>query len=166
MALSEHYAGDDLHPIDIVEDLASHHQWDFERISEEQIIMTVEGQWRNYALTLAWSAFDETLRLICTFDMEPPEAKLPRLYELLNSVNDQCWAGGFTYWADQQVMVYRYGLVLTGGHVASPDQIDTMVGAAVLSAERYYPAVQLVVWGDQTPAAAMQVAIAEAYGRA
>lgn len=166
MALSEHYAGDDLHPIDIVEDLASHHQWDFERISEEQITMTVEGQWRNYALTLAWSAFDETLRLICAFDMEPPEAKLPRLYELLNCVNHQCWAGGFAYWADQQVMVYRYGLVLTGGHVASPDQIDTMVGAAVLSAERYYPAVQLVVWGDQTPAAAMQVAIAEAYGRA
>ena len=63
-------------------------------------------------------------------------------------------------------MVCRYGLVLAGGQVAGPEQIDTMIGAAVMSAERYYPALQLLVWGDQTPKAAMDVAIAEAYGRA
>jgi hypothetical protein len=63
-------------------------------------------------------------------------------------------------------MVYRYGLVLSGGQVAGPDQIDTMIGAAVNSAERYYPAVQLAVWGGKTVRQAMQVAIAEAYGRA
>ena len=63
-------------------------------------------------------------------------------------------------------MVYRYGLVLAGGQVASPDQIDTMINAAVLSAERYYPAIQLMVWGGRSPRQAMQAAIAEAYGRA
>ncbi|MDW3182447.1 MULTISPECIES: YbjN domain-containing protein [unclassified Roseobacter] len=166
MALSEQYLEDDIHPIDIVEHLAAHHEWDFDRISDEQIAMAVEGQWRTYSLTLAWSAFDETLRMICTFDMDPPEEKLPELYELLNHVNDQCWAGAFTYWAEQKLMVYRYGLVLAGGHVASADQIDTMIGAAVMSAERYYPAMQLMAWGNQTPTQALQVAIAEAYGRA
>ena len=87
-------------------------------------------------------------------------------YHLLNDVNDQCWAGAFTYWAEQKTMIYRYGLVLSGGREASAEQIDTMIGAAVLSAERYYPAVQLVVWGDQTPKQALEVAIAEAYGHA
>jgi hypothetical protein len=166
MALTEQYLEDDIHPIDIVETLAAHHEWDFDRISDEQITMAVEGQWRTYSITLAWSAYDETLRLICSFEMEPPSEKLPKLYELLNSVNDQCWAGAFTYWAEQQMMIYRYGLVLTGGQDASAEQIDTMIGAAVMSAERYYPAVQLVVWGDQTPKQALQVAIAEAYGHA
>jgi len=166
MALTEQYLEDDIHPIDIVEHLAAHHEWDFDRISDEQIAMAVEGQWRTYSITLAWSAYDETLRLICTFEMEPPSEKLPKLYELLNSVNDQCWAGAFTYWAEQQMMVYRYGLVLAGGQDATAEQIDTMIGAAVMSAERYYPAVQLVVWGDQTPKQALQVAIAEAYGHA
>lgn len=41
-----------------------------------------------------------------------------------------------------------------------------MINAAVSNAERYYPAVQLAVWGDQTPRQALQVAIAEAYGHA
>lgn len=166
MALSEQYLEEDIHPIDIVEHLATHHEWDFDRIADDQIAMAVEGQWRTYSITLAWSPYDETLRLICTFEMEPPAEKLPKLYELLNNVNDQCWAGAFTYWAEQQLMVYRYGLVLAGGNVASAEQIDTMIGAAVMSAERYYPALQLLVWGDRTPEEAIQVAIAEAYGRA
>jgi hypothetical protein len=166
MALSEQYLEDDIHPIDIVEHLAAHHEWDFDRIADDQIAMAVECQWRTYSITLAWSAYDETLRLICTFEMEPPEEKLPKLYELLNIVNDQCWAGAFTYWAEQKLMVYRYGLVLAGGQVASAEQIDTMIGAAVMSAERYYPALQLLIWGDRTPEDAIQVAIAEAYGRA
>ena len=166
MALSEQYFDDEIHPIDIVENLAAFNEWDFDRISDEQIAMAVEGQWRTYSITLAWSAYDETLRLICSFEMDPPAEKLPALYHLLNDVNDQCWAGAFTYWAEQKTMIYRYGLVLAGGQDATAEQIDTMIGAAVLSADRYYPAVQLVVWGDQTPKQALQVAIAEAYGHA
>ena len=166
MALSEQYLEEDLHPIDIVEHLAEHHDWDFDRIGDDQIAMAVEGQWRTYSITLAWSNYDETLRMVCSFEMEPPAERETELYELLNKMNDQCWAGAFTYWANQKLMVYRYGLVLAGGQTASPEQIDTMITAAVLSAERYYPAIQLLVWGGRSPKDAMQVAIAEAYGRA
>ena len=164
MALSEQYLEEDLHPIDIVEHLAEHRDWDFDRIGDDQIAVAVEGQWRTYSITLAWSNYDETLRMVCSFEMEPPSERETELYELLNKMNDQCWAGAFIYWAKQKLMVYRYGLVLAGGQVASPAQIDTMINAAVLSAERYYPAIQLVTWGNRTPEDAIQVAIAEAYG--
>ena len=166
MALSEQYLEDEIHPIDIVEHLAEHHEWDFDRIGDDQIAMAVQGQWRTYSITLAWSGYDETLRMVCTFEMDPPQEKLPGLYELLNLVNDQCWAGAFTYWGEHKLMVFRYGLILSGGQVASPDQIDTLISAAVMSAERYYPALQMLVWGDQSPAKALEVAIAEAYRRA
>ena len=166
MALSEQFFHDDLHPIDIVEHLAEHHDWDFDRIGDDQIAMAVVGQWRTYSITLAWSGYDETLRLVCTFEMEPPEDKLPAVYEILNDVNDQCWAGAFTYWREQKLMVYRYGLVTAGAQGVSPDQVDTLINAAVISAERFYPAFQLAVWGNKTPQEALQVAIAEAYGRA
>ncbi len=166
MALSEQFLTDDLHPIDIVESLAAHNDWQFDRVGDDQIAMAVEGQWRTYSITLAWSAYDETLRMVCTFEMDPPSEKLPVLYETLNEVNDQCWTGAFTYWSEQKLMVYRYGLLMSGGQGASPEQIDALITAAVLASERYYPAFQLVLWGDRTPRDAMQVAIAEAYGRA
>ena len=166
MALSEQFLSDDVHPIDIVETLAAHNEWQFDRVGDDQIAMAVEGQWRTYSITLAWSPHDETLRMVCTFEMDPPSEKLPALYEALNEVNDQCWTGAFTFWREQKLMVYRYGLLASGGQGASPEQIDAIITAAVLNAERYYPAFQLVIWGDRTPRDAMQVAIAEAYGRA
>ena len=167
MSVSEDFLSlDDLHPIDIVEDLAAHHDWEFDRVTDDQIAMAVEGQWRTYSLTLAWSAQDETLRLICTFELEPPEGRISALYDVLNRCNDMVWTGAFTYWADQKLMVWRYGLVLAGGQPVGPEQIDRLISSAVLAAERFYPAFQLVGWGDKSPEAAMQVAIAEAYGRA
>ena len=72
-------SSEDLHPIDIVETIATDHDWDFDRIGDDQIAMAIEGQWRTYSLSLAWSAYDETLRIICTFDMDPPEDQLARL---------------------------------------------------------------------------------------
>ena len=104
MALTEAFLEDEIHPIDIVEDLAEHHEWEFDRIEENQIAMVVQGQWRTYSITLAWSDFDETLRL--------------------------------------------------------------MISSAVVTAEKYYPAFQLVIYDNQSPTSAMQVAIAEAYGHA
>ena len=167
MALSEQYLHtDEIHPIDIVETLAERHAWDFDRVADDQIAMAVEAQWRTYSITLAWSAQDETLRLICTFEMEPPEGRLPALHEALNRINDTCWAGAFTYWHEQRLMVWRYGLVLAGGQVATPEQIDRLIGTAVGTSERFYPAFQLVTWGERPAEEAMKVAIAEAYGRA
>jgi len=149
MTQLEHFLDtEDLHPIDLVETLAEQHDWDFDRVAEDQIAMAIEGQWRTYSITLAWSSYDETLRMVSTFEMEPPAER------------------AFSYWRAQKLMVYRYGLLLSGGAGAGADQIDRMLSAAVLASERLYPAFQLVCWGDRTPAEAMQVAIAEAYGRA
>lgn len=156
----------DLHPIDLVETVAETHDWDFERTGEDQISMVVEGQWRSYSVTLAWSDVDETLRLVCCFEMEPPEASLPKLYEVLNLANDESWAGSFSYWTDRKMMVWRYGLVLAGGACAQVEQVNQMVAEAILTGERYYPAFQLVCWGGRAPIDAIQIAMAGAYGHA
>ena len=160
------FLSDELHPIDIVETLAEHHAWDFDRIAEDQIAMAIEGNWRTYSLTLAWSAHDDTLRLICAFDMTPPEERLPEFFAALDRANGMCWAGGFTLWRDQGLVAYRYGLVLAGGATASSEQVAEMVRRAVGASERFLPAFQLVCWGDTPADEAMSIAMNDAYGRA
>ena len=164
--IEQDYLSEDIHPIDIVETLAERHEWDFDRIADDQIAMAIEASWRTYSLTLAWSDYDESLRMICAFDMDPPTERLPELYALMERANDKCWAGAFTLWPEQKLMVYRYALILAGGASASPDQISSMVSTAVSSAERFYPAFQLVCWSDETPEEALHVAMADAFGRA
>jgi len=157
---------EDLHPIDIVESLAEERSWDFDRIADDQIAMAIEGAWRTYSVTLAWSAREETLRLICAFEMAPPTRRLSAFYKAMALANDRCWSGAFVLWPDQKLMVYRYSLNLAGGATASAAQIQDMVRAAICASERFYPAFQLVAWGGETPEKALGIAMAEAYGRA
>lgn len=166
MATVSHIDSEDLHPIDIVELLAEHHDWDFDRVSDEQIAMALEGVWRTYSISLAWCSRDETLRLMCTFDLDPPKEREDALYRALDLANDRCWTGAFTLWREQNLMVWRYGLNLVGGATASADQINAMLTAAIAACERFYPAFQLVCWGDENPEIAMEIAMTEAYGRA
>ena len=48
----------------------------------------------------------------------------------------------------------------------TPAQIDAMLSGAVAAAERFYPAFQLVAWGDDDAAAALVIAMAPSIGRA
>jgi hypothetical protein len=157
---------EDIHPIDIVESLAEERAWDFDRIADDQIAMAIEGTWRTYSVTLAWSAQDEALRLVCAFEMAPATRRLPAMYKTMALANDKCWSGAFTYWPDQKLVVYRYSLNLSGGAQATAAQVSDMVRGAVAAAERFYPAFQLVAWSGEAPEKAMGIAMTEAYGRA
>ena len=166
MILSERGIREELDPIDTVEHLAEHNEWDFDRVADDKIAMAIEGQWRSYSVTLASSPFDNMLRLICAFDMEPPEERVPHLYHCLNAANDRTWSGAFTYWTEHKLMAYRYGLLMSDDGTVTVQQVDRLVSAAVANSERFYPAFQLVTWGNRDVEEAMRVAITEAYGRA
>ena len=167
MSTVEHdFLTEDLHPIDIVEGLAEHHDWEFDRVADDQIAMAIEGAWRTYSLTLAWNAADDTLRMVCAFDMDPPADRREVLSSAMERANDRLWTGAFVLWPEQKLMVFRYGLICAGGVSPTAEQIAQMVQTAVTACERFFPAFQLVSWGGETPEAAMGVALARAWGRA
>lgn len=157
---------DDTNLIDLVEDFADSQDWQFDRVSDDQIAVAAEGLWRSYSLTLAWSPFDETLRLICTFEFESPTEKVGELYDLINRINDVSWGGSFTWWGEQKLIVWRYGLFLTETQIASPAQVDAMISTALRTCDRFYPAFHLLAFTDTSASEALQAAIAESYGRA
>jgi hypothetical protein len=95
---------EELHPIDIVETLAEERSWDFDRIAADQIAMAIEGTWRTYSVTLAWSAQDETLRLISAFELSPPARRLGAFHTAMALANDRCWSGAFVLWREQKLM--------------------------------------------------------------
>ncbi len=157
---------EDLHPIDIVESLAEERDWDFDRIADDQIAMAIEGAWGTYSVTLAFSGREETLRLICAFEMAPGSKRMAAFHKLMALANDKCWTGAFVHWPEQKLLVYRYSLNLAGGAQATPEQIQDMLRNAVMACERFYPAFQLVAYGNEAPEKALGIAMSEAYGRA
>ena len=51
MSLLEIEIARDLHPVDVIEHVAHANEWAFERTGEDEIAITVEGNWTDYQIS-------------------------------------------------------------------------------------------------------------------
>jgi hypothetical protein len=108
----------------------------------------------------------EALHIACAFDMKVPEPRLADVQQLIALINEQLWIGHFDVWMQNGVVMFRHALVLAGGVAASSRQCEAMLGSALDSSERYYPAFQFVVWAGKSAREAMDSAMFETSGEA
>jgi hypothetical protein len=153
-------------PLDVVESMATGNNWPFERAGEDEIGIVVTGSWTNYQCSFTWMDDIEALHLACAFDMKVPEARLTDVQRLIAMINEQLWIGHFDVWMQNGVIMFRHALVLAGGVAASNRQCETVLGTALDSCERYYPALQFVIWAGKSPREAMDSAMFETAGEA
>lgn len=166
MSLAEFDRGPGGNPVDLVERLAAINDWSFERANESEITLSIKGRHTNYNVSFQWMDELEALHTACAFDLKVPEAKRNEIYRLLAMVNEQLWLGHFDLWSEEGLVMYRDGLVLSGGAEASGRQCEALLENAVSAAERYYPAFQFVVWAGKSAREAMDATLFETAGEA
>ncbi len=153
-------------PLDVVERMAAANQWPFERAGEDEIALNVTGHWANYQVSFTWMHDIEALHVACAFDMKVPEPRLNEVQLLVALINEQLWIGHFDVWVHNGVVMFRHALVLTGGVAASDRQCEAVLGSALDSCERYFPAFQFVIWAGKSAREAMDSAMFETSGEA
>lgn len=153
-------------PLDRIERMASRNEWEFERDSENEISVAVEGRWADYQIAITWLTEVETLHVACAFDLKVPPPRKSEILNLISLVNEQLWVGHFDLWSGESVVMFRHAMLLSGGAVPSDDQVAAMVGAAADSCERYYQAFQFVVWAGKSAREALDGALMETVGEA
>jgi hypothetical protein len=153
-------------PLAVVEDIAAANDWAFERTGEDEITIVTQGAWTDYQLSFTWMDEIEALHLACAFDMKIPAPRRAEAQRLLAAVNEQLWIGHFDLWTETGTVMYRQALVLPDGLVASNAQCEAMLAGAVHACERYYPALQFVVWAGKSAADAMSAAMFDTDGEA
>ncbi len=153
-------------PLDVVEHMAAGNNWPFERTGEDEIALIVTGRWTNYQVSFTWMHDIEALHLACAFDMKVPEPRLTEVQVLIASINEQLWIGHFDVWAQNGMVMFRHALILAGGVAASGTQCEAVLGTALDTCERYYPAFQFVVWAGKSAREAMDSAMFETSGEA
>ena len=72
----------------------------------------------------------------------------------------------FTYTSSQNLIVYRYGLVLNDDAEVTDGQIDQILSDAINSCDCFYPTLQKVIWGGQSPSDAVGIAMMMPQGEA
>ena len=154
------------HPLAVVEDIAAHNNWSFERSGEDEITIVSKGEWTDYQLSFTWMGEIEALHLACAFDMKIPPARRGEVQRLIASINEQLWVGHFDLWTHTGMIMHRQALVLPGGLIASSAQCQAMLAGALHACERYFPAFQFVVWAGKSARDAMAAAMFETSGEA
>ena len=152
-------------PVDMVEHIASIHDWTFERSAPDELTLTVSGTWCDYHISLTWRDDLEALHLASAFDFKVPKLRLPDIYKLLALINEQLWLGHFDLWKEDGLLLYRHGLLLAGAdtHVG---QCEALLRAALEACERYYQSFQFVVWAGKSPEDALAATLFETQGHA
>jgi hypothetical protein len=152
-------------PVDMVEHIATIHDWTFERSTPDELTLTVSGAWCDYHISLTWRDDLEALHLACAFDFKVTKARLPEIYRLLALINEQLWLGHFDLWKEDAMLLYRHGLLLAGAesHAA---QCEALLRSALESCERYYQSFQFVLWAGKTAENALTATMLETQGQA
>jgi len=153
-------------PLAVVEDIATHNDWAFERSGEDEVTIISRGTWSDYQLAFTWMGEIEALHLACAFDMKIPPARRPEVQRLVAAINEQLWIGHFDIWTHTGTVMYRQALLLPGGLTASSAQCEAMLSSALNACERYYPALQFVVWAGKSASEAMDAAMFDTQGEA
>ncbi len=158
---------DDLsNPLDRVERLAEAYEWAFSRVNSAEVTMQVEGSWSGMTVSLNWRDEFEILHAAVSFEMKVPPARRDETARLLARINEQLLVGHFDLWHSDGSLVFRNSLLLAGGAEMNDAQCEGLIRFAVETCDRYFPAVQFVVWAGQNAAEALEAAMIDTMGEA
>lgn len=153
-------------PLDLLEELVSANNLTFERASEAELAIQVTGTWADYHICSVWHAELSAMYFACHFDCRVPAAKRSDVLDLVAMFNESLWLGHFDYSHSEGSVAYRHTVPLRGTDGASVEQLEDVMDTAVAECERFYPALQLVVWAGQPSSRAMAVATLAPQGTA
>ena len=166
MSLLEIELDRDINPVDMIEQVASINDWEFERSGDHEINITVAGMWSDYSISFSWMEDFEALHLACAFDLKVTEQRMSETMRLLSLVNEQLLIGHFDLWTREGVIMFRQALLLNGGAEPTDSQLECLLVSAVEACERYFQAFQFVVWAGRNAQEALDSALFETLGNA
>lgn len=149
--------------LDIVEAIIEANEWPFDRSSGE-LIVSVSGSWCDYHLCFSEAADLGALHVSCAPDLRVPEERYGDLYELTGRMNERMLFGHFELVSDEGVPLYRVTQILPEGTRRACQVAERLIEAALTQSERFYPAVQLMLWAGHTPESALDAVLMEPVG--
>jgi hypothetical protein len=158
-------------PIDMIEDIIFQENWTHERISLQELIICIRGQWGEYHANIIWDQDSDILQTSIGFNLGIPQQQFSKyinseLKNLIFKVNEQMQIGHFEIWHEEHMIVWRSGQVLSKKNKHEPSDFERLIELALNDCNRFYPAFQYVLWGNTTAEDAFKIALFDTIGSA
>ncbi len=146
-------------PLDVLTRLALADHFDYERMSETELQLSLTGRWCAHDMSIIWNTASQQIDLYLVLEGRAPGVSSDNLCRLIALINERLRAGHFEYWATKNMFVYRNSLDLSGGADLNVEQGMSLLALALEAAERSYPAFQYVIWAGKSPEDALDSAL-------
>jgi len=132
-------------PIDTVETIFDGRSLGFERRNSNEIVIEVQGKWRNMLLFFAWEERLKCLQISCFMDIVNKSCDTSRIFELLALINEDLWLGHFSYWAEHDTPIFKHTVIVDFPNEIFEEKIAQIIDIAITECERMYPVFQAVI---------------------
>ncbi len=140
--------------------------WSYERPEQNLIAFETSGGWCSYRIQVYRSLSRGLMYFSSRLSCKIPSQERSRLHELLCEINQRMCLGHFDLCPEDGTPTFRHTLPLSALQANSIEPIEDVLFTAIQECERFFPAIQLVIWGRKSPQEALESAILECQGSA
>lgn len=152
-------------PIGLVEEYTISQDWNAERSGEYELVGELPSQWGTQRLWVVFHEGKDFLQFNCYLNLKIPSRQMAHAAQTMALMNERVWLGHFEVWGEEKVPVFRVVLPLRESTLGEA-QLEDIMMSLLEETERFFPAIQWVVWGGKTPEEAIAAAIVETEGEA
>lgn len=146
--------------------LAQENEWRCERVSDELLILVIEGHWRIYTISLKINYQAKAIQLTCSFDLNFQTNRERKLYQLINLINQRNPNGFFFVSEEYNQGVLRNQIPLIALPQIQQQTLSQFLQDSVFLCDCYFPSMQMVNYGEDDFEIALEMAIGEVAGNA
>jgi hypothetical protein len=107
-----------------------------------------------------------SLGLTLLFDQKVPRQRRVDVQALVCLLNEMTWIGHFELGSDEGTVLWRHVSPLIARGAPEPAEVAAILAAGVEACERFYPALNFLLWAGKSPREAAEAALFETAGEA
>ena len=136
------------HPINLLEEIIISKNWIFERPIEDEIYIEVPTKYSNLIIQVNWLKNQNRIEIRSFFYNKMDFSDNVEIYKLLNLINNKINYGHFII-NENSYPTFKNSIIIKDYKSIKFDLLKELLNYAILESERFFPILQLVLWGGK-----------------
>ena len=136
------------HPINLLEEITIRKNWVFERPIDDEIYIEVPTKYSNLIIQVTWLKNVDRIEIKSFFYNKMDFSDNVEIYKLLNLINNKINYGHFVI-NESKYPTFKNSIIVKDPTNIRFDFLKEILNFAILESERFFPILQLVLWGGK-----------------
>ncbi len=152
-------------PLDHVEEILSHHNWTYSRMTSDELMLQITGKTCGYSLIFVLQENMSALQFCCQYNLRVNPKNIPAASLALMQMNADLWMGHFEIARETLTPSFRHTSLLRGmGDQGGFDSIQDLVDISLVQCERFLQVFSILAQEETATTETLSLAIMETHG--